>query len=270
MKICLKPMSVYLVGERCLKVKKMLPLLDLNDREPRHHHHRSAHDGDEQCRAALEAAPRDVVALYANPKVGANMAKLVTPLNALGREQRVLISQLSPFDFYLSPSTTKADLLPTLQRFRPHTLLISGHTLGGKLLLEDQSGRLSVDEMVSQPEMEQLVLKTPSLELVVLMACESTRIRPSDRVLMSRRVRFITWSTVTEDEAALAFTAGAIQQLAREVSHSGRVNAAAVFEAGLASFTKSGFRLGDPYGSDLEPDISPENRPHGIVELFPN
>ena len=245
----------------------MLPVLNLNNRDPQHSEH-SEHN--EQCRAALEVASRVVVALYANPRIGPSMAKLVTPLNALGREQRVLISKLSPFDFFMSPSTTKGDLLPTLQRFRPRVLLISGHTLGGKLLLEDENGKLSVDEMVSQAEMEQLVLQTPSLELVILMACESTRIRPSDKVLLSRRMRFITWSTVTEDEAALAFTSGAIQQLAREVKReSGRINSTAVFEAGLASFKESGFVIGDPYGSDLPPDISEEDRPHGIVELFP-
>tara|TARA_B100000575_G_scaffold270488_1_gene251019 strand:- start:3595 stop:4407 length:813 start_codon:yes stop_codon:yes gene_type:complete len=214
------------------------------------------------CRKLADSAPRAVVALYANPRIPLKIAaKGLQPLNALTREMRSVISQLNPFDFFLSPSTTKQDLPKYLKRYNPKVLLWSGHTLGGMMIFEDTNGRLVEDQVMTAQELEEILNGAPSLTLVCLMACSSSAMLPLPDSSVRSRVSFITWSTITEDNAALAFTSGMVEALAEQV-RVGEINAAGVFEKASTSFRDGGFRFGDPKLS-----VNPNEKPHGIAML---
>lgn len=217
------------------------------------------------CRALAAESARAVVALYANPRMPPALASRgVTPLNALTREMRSIISLLNPFDFFLSPSTTAQDLPNILKRYQPKVLLWSGHTFSGKLLFEDERGLLTMDQMMDAWTLATLLDAAPSVELVCLMACSSLVMVPPLGSATRERVSFIGWESVTADDAALAFTSGIIAELATQLS-GGELNVAAVFQTAVQSFLKGGFRFGDPN----DPLLATAARPHGTAVFSP-
>lgn len=210
------------------------------------------------CRQLLENAPRTVVALYSNPRIPQSLASMLQPLNALTREMRVLISQLSPFDFFISPATTKGAVATLLAHYKPRVLIISGHTLNGALVFENETGRLDPNELMTKIEFEDMISSAPSLELVCLMACKSDTMLPSTT---RNGIRFISWSSVAEDNAAFAFTSGVISELASQL-RGGELSSEGVFSAGVAAFERGGFVIGDPLDK-----IAKSPLPHGVPVL---
>ena len=100
------------------------------------------------------------------------------------------------------------------------------------------------------------------------MACSSTVMVPPLGTSTRERLSFVSWSSVTEDDAALAFTNGIISELAKQL-RGGELSPPRVFDAAVKSFLDGGFRLGDPLGASLSPDIEQRARPHGNPVFSP-
>tara|TARA_X000001036_G_scaffold440070_1_gene494163 strand:+ start:8495 stop:9304 length:810 start_codon:yes stop_codon:yes gene_type:complete len=223
----------------------------------------------EDCYTLAAEAHRAVVAFYANPRLPAQLVeKGVKPLNALTREMRTVISQLNPLDFFLSPSTTSQDLPEMLARYQPKVLLLSGHTLGGHLLFENEKGSIAIDGLMSTEEFAGILDDAPSVQLVCLMACQSTQMVPELDRPTRARVSYISWSSVTEDDAALAFTRGIISELAQQL-RGGELNSSQVFKAAIQSFLDGGFRFGDPFDASIPATTNPLALPHGVAVFSP-
>jgi len=214
------------------------------------------------CRKLAVNGSRSVVALYANPRLPQRLlAAGVMQLNALPREMRAIIANFNPFDFFLSPSTTTADLTDVLERYKPKVLFWSGHTLEGIMVFESSTGRTAPTEMLNARAFQKVLEDAPSLEMVCLMGCYSNVVVPALDTPLRSRISFLAWEGVTEDSAALEFTRGAIAELAKQLS-AGELNPKGVFEAAKESFVKGGFSFGNPRD---HPDLPLQLRPHGVA-----
>lgn len=209
------------------------------------------------CKHMIMRLPRKVVFLYSNPTVSDKFFQQtnLSKLNALSREMRYVINLLNPFDFMLHPATTLNNFKEILQKYKPEIIVWSGHTLQDQLIFESESGKISPKTVNAQKCVE--ILKNTYIDLpnrlkvFVLMGCNTDKL--GDKICQELKVHVICWSTVTEDNAAAAFTSGMIHYIRNMLDKNLNIDARIMFEEGLKAFEssidpnlKQNFQIGNP------------------------
>ena len=227
----------------------------------------------QNCKQMIMRLPRKVVFLYSNPTVSEKFFQQtnLSKLNALSREMRYVISLLNPFDFIMQPATTFVNFKEILQKFKPEIIVWSGHTLENQLIFESESGKISPETVNAQECVE--ILKNTYIDLpnrlkvFVLMGCNTDKI--GDTICQELNVHVICWSTVTEDNAAAAFTSGIIHYIRNIFDRNLNIDADIMFAEGLNAFksgidpnSKQNFQIGNPI-EQLQQGVEIPNL-HGI------
>ena len=197
---------------------------------------------------------RFVAAFYANPvfpkQLIANGAFL--PLTALTRDMRYVVSTTNPYDFSILPATTWKNMQDAIQKFKPIVVIWSGHTTfdGSKRALVFETEQGFVDPFfVTAQTLSSALEKMDSVKLVCLMGCETTSIVNQMPPEIRTRCKFISWKTIVEDNAAVAFVSGLVDGLREYAVESldfAVVDAQSLFDRACSKFIDAGFKFGDP------------------------
>ena len=201
-----------------------------------------------KCKRLIDFRSRKIAFLYTNPRLSQKFQQVtgLQTLNALTREMRYVISLLNPFDFIIQPATTLENFTQTLTKYSPVIVFWSGHTVpldDGKLLFENNIGNI---DMVEPKSLADILIKQNQLKILILMGCNTDKI--AEIISKTMSIHVICWSTVTEDDAAAAFTSGMIHYIQDMLYKNSKITentAKEIFAKGLSEFKKE-YKEGDP------------------------
>jgi len=189
----------------------------------------------EQCKTYFaQNNNRRICAFCSNPR-----AKTMNTNLNLARDMNTIMSLLDPFEYHISPFTTRHIFETVLVRHKPDIILYFGHALDNVLYLEKDDGQpehFDVDEMI----MALKPIKT-HIKCIALFACrtETIALRLST-FLPDTYILF--WYTETLEKGAQVFANAFLEYIAK---FEGTIPFENAYWHGYTAFSQH-FSIGDP------------------------
>ena len=186
------------------------------------------------CRRLLRRYRVPVVAFYANPKfshVHTPDVPAHPPLDSLTRDMQYIMQTLSPVDVSVQACGDMSSMISTVRTLNPKVLIFSGHGFRDGLIFE----RRDRWAQVVSAEALAPALAHPSLEVVVLLACETHRLVHALPDLFTTKAT-ICFDTVAEDGPLSTYSEKIYEELADQLERGDGIDAMALLLSGIEEF----------------------------------